>query len=103
MIETDKFEAWDLTASPNERDSQLQGIGRTKGIKKQDTRRLVADKITGSDFRALAAQEQKKIAVTGVLPHPSKLALAEDEPTPNSLQSTPPHQATRSPSWYTRS
>lgn len=61
MIGTDKFEAWDLTAGPNERSSQLQGIDGTEGMKKQNTRRLVADKVTGSDFRPLAAQSQKKL------------------------------------------
>jgi hypothetical protein len=62
MIETDKFQTCGLAARPNERSGQLQGIGCPKGMKKQDTRGLVANKVTGSDFRPLAAQTQEHLS-----------------------------------------
>jgi len=60
MIETDKFQTCGLAARPNERSSQLQGIGCPKGMWRQDPRRLVANKVTGPDFRPLAAQTQEQ-------------------------------------------
>ena len=96
LIKTDKFQTGGLTAGPDERSRQLQGIGGTKGMKQQDTRGLVANKVTGFDFRPLAAQTAETFGVVVVLPHSSELAPVEDEPMPNSLQSTTltPNQVT---------
>jgi hypothetical protein len=58
LIKTHKFKAGDLTARPDERSRQLQGIRCPQGMKLQNTRGLVANKITGSDFCPLAAQPQ---------------------------------------------
>jgi hypothetical protein len=61
LIKTDKFKAWNLTACPHKRGSELKGIRCSKGMEKQDPGRLVSNKVAGPDFRPLTAQPQKHL------------------------------------------